>query len=231
MQRLYINIIEFIRHPDLLREERLSVAQMACLKGVYGLPLEPVELDIYRRATGRQEYDAVEQREATIISGRRGGKTGRIAAPICCFEAFRDHDLPPGEEAHVMLLAPTLKQAKIAFRYIRNYLRNSPVLSKRVVRITKEEIVLDNGVVIGCYPCTYDGVRGRTIIAVICDELAFWSDEEDSANPAEEVLAALRPGMATVRNPKLIKISTPYGKTGLYGEIPTALRTRFSGCS
>ena len=215
MQRLSVNIIEFIRHPDLLREERLSVAQMACLKSIYGLPLEPVELDICRRATGRQEYDAVEQREVTIICGRRGGKTGRIAAPICCFEAFRDHDLPPGEEAHVMLLAPTLKQARIAFRYIRNYLRNSPALNKRVVRITKEEIVLDNGVVIGCYPCTYDGVRGRTIIAVICDELAFWSDEEDSANPAEEVLAALRPGMATVRNPKLIKISTPYGKTGL----------------
>ena len=70
-------------------------------------------------------------------------------------------------------------------------------------------------VVIGCYPCTYDGVRGRTIITAVCDELAFWSDQEDAANPAEEVIAALRPGMATVRNPKLIKISTPFGKTGL----------------
>ncbi|MGB9434024.1 MAG: terminase large subunit [Candidatus Acidiferrum sp.] len=188
---------------------------MVLFESTYGLPLRLDELQIYQRGTGRPVYDATEQREITIIAGRRSGKTGKIAAPICCFEAFRDHGLPPGEEAHVMLLAPTLKQARIAFRYIRDYLRNSPVLTKRIVRITKEEIVLDNGVVIGCYPCTYDGVRGRTIIAVICDELAFWSNEEDSANPAEEVIAALRPGMATVRNPKLIKISTPFGKTGL----------------
>jgi Terminase large subunit, ATPase domain len=215
MIKLPINIIEFARHPDLLNDTCHSASQKVCLTSIYGLPLRPDELQIYQRGTGRPIYNAAEQREITIIAGRRSGKTGKLAAPICCFEAFRDHGLPPGEEAHVMLLAPTLKQARIAFRYIRDYLRNSPVLTKRIVRITKEEIVLDNGVVIGCYPCTYDGVRGRTIIAVICDELAFWSDEEDSANPAEEVIAALRPGMATVRNPKLVKISTPFGKTGL----------------
>ncbi len=215
MNKLFLNILEFVCHPDLLNDICHSSAQLACLKSIYGLVLSPEEQLIYLCGTGRAIYDPTEQREITIIAGRRSGKTGKIAAPICCFEAFRDHGLPPGEEAHIMLLAPTLKQARIAFRYIRNYLRNSPVLTKRIVRITKEEIVLDNGVVIGCYPCTYDGVRGRTIIAVICDELAFWSDEEDSANPAEEVIAALRPGMATVRNPKLIKISTPFGKTGL----------------
>ena len=213
--KLSVNMVEFVRHPDLLNDTCHSDMQMVLFKSTYGLPLSPDELQIHQRGTGRNIYDATEQSEITIIAGRRSGKTGKIAAPICCFEAFRDHGLPPGEEAHVMLLAPTLKQARIAFRYIRNYLRNSPVLSKRIVRITKEEIILDNGVVIGCYPCTYDGVRGRTIIAVVCDELAFWSNEEDSANPAEEVIAALLPGMATVRNPKLIKISTPFGKTGV----------------
>src|SRR5712691_9141300 len=142
-------------------------------------------------------YDATEQREVTIIAGRRSGKT-KNAARIACFEAFRDHGLPPGEEGYVMLLAPTIAQARIAFRYIRNYIRGSRVLSTRVVSMTKDEIKLDNGITIGCYACTYDGVRGRTIVAAICDEMAFWSHEETAANPDEEVIAALLPGMVTV---------------------------------
>ena len=152
MIKLPVNILEFARHPDLLNDASHSAGQKVCLTSIYGLPLSPDGLQIYQRGTGRKIYDATEQREITIIAGRRSGKTGKIAAVICCFEAFRDHGLPPGEEAHVMLLAPTVKQARIAFRYIRDYLRNSPVLTKRIVRITKEEIVLDNGVVIGCYP-------------------------------------------------------------------------------
>ena len=71
---------------------------------------------------------------------------------------------------------------------------------------------------IACYACTHDGVRGRTVIAIICDEIGFWPFDEDAANPADEVLTALRPSMATVRNAKLIKISTPYTKSGVLWE-------------
>jgi Phage Terminase len=150
-----------------------------------------------------------------MVGGRQSGKTSKLAAPIALFETFRDHGLPPGQEAYVMLLAPTIAQARIALRSIRNYLRGSKILSKRIVRTTKDEIVLDHGIIIGCYASTYDGVRGRIIVAAICDEMAFWPHEETSANPEEEVIAALRPGMITVKNPKLIKISTPYAKQGL----------------
>ena len=65
---------------------------------------------------------------------------------------------------------------------------------------------------------TYDGVRGRTIVAVVCDELAFWPREESAADSDAEVIAALRPGMATVRNAKLVKMSTPYAKCGVIWE-------------
>jgi Phage Terminase len=210
-----LSILEFIEHPDLLNDKSLSMAQKICLKSTYGLPLDSGELDIYRRATGRQIYDAREQQEVTIIAGRRSGKTTKIAAAIVCYEAFRDHGLPLGEEGYVMLLAPTLKQAKIAFRAIRRNIQGSPVLSASVVRITKDEIELKNGVIIGCYACTHDGVRGHSIVTAVCDEIGFWSDEETAANPAEEVIAALVPGMATVRNSKLVKISTPYRKEGV----------------
>jgi hypothetical protein len=215
MSELPLNIVDFIRHPDVLNDQSHSDAQLACLKSIYGCALSPREMEIYRRGTGRENYDAREHREATIVAGRQSGKTSKIAAAIACFEAFRDHGLPPGQEAYVMLLAPQIRQARFALRSIRNYLRGSKILSKRIRRITKDEIILDNGIIIGCYASTYDGVRGRTIIAVICDEMAFWPHEETAANPEEEVIAALRPGMITVTNPKLVKISTPFAKQGL----------------
>jgi hypothetical protein len=209
-----LNIIEFIQHRDVLNDQSLSEAQTTILKSIYGRPLTDKELDLYRRATGRDIYEEMEIEEATVVAGRRGGKT-TLSAFIVIFEAFRDHGLPQGQDGYVMLLAPTLKQAKIAFRYIRNYLRKSPILTKLIKKVTRDEIILENNVVIGCFPSNHDSVRGRTLIAVVCDEIAFWPYGDDAASPAEEVLAAVRPGMATVLSAKLIKISTPYGKSGI----------------
>jgi hypothetical protein len=138
MNNLPIHIEDFVRRTDLLNDQTSSEAQMVVLKSIYGRPLSDRENEIYCRGTGRTTYEHREQREFTIIAGRRGGKTGKLAAPIVCYEAFRDHGLPPGEDAYIMLLAPTLAQARIAFRYIRKYLRNSPILSKRASgRMTK----------------------------------------------------------------------------------------------
>jgi hypothetical protein len=210
-----LNIIEFIEHPDLINDRTSSFAQKTVLKATYGLPLSLDELELYKQRTSREVYAACEQLEASILSGRRGGKTTKIAARIVIYEAFRDHGIPEGEQACVMLIAPALKQAQIAFRAIRRDILGSRVLSAQVVRSTKEQIELKNGITIECFACTYDHVRGHTIVAAVCDELAFWADEETAANPAEEVIGALLPGMATVRNSKLIKISTPYRKEGL----------------
>jgi hypothetical protein len=218
MTRLELKIIEFIQHPDFLNDQDLSETQISILKSYYGLSLNDRELEIYRAATGRQNYPGIEQDEVTIIAGRRSGKTRKIAATIVCFEAFRYHGIPPGEDGYMLLLAPTLAQARIAFRYIGNYLRKSKELFRHIESITGNEIRLDNGIVIGCYPSTHDGVRGRTIVGVIADEFAFWSEGEQAANPAEEVLAAVRPGMVNIPHAKLVKISTPFAKSGLLWE-------------
>jgi hypothetical protein len=210
-----LDIIQFIEHPDLLNDQSLSETQRTILRSIYGLPLSQTELQIYCAGTGRATYEATEVRETTIIAGRRSGKTSRIAAPAAVYEAFRNHGLPKGEEAYVVLLAPQISQAKIAFRAIRRYLRDSPILSKRIVSETKDKIKLDNGITICCYPCSYIAVRGVTIVAAICDEMAFWRHEASAANPEQEILDALRPGMANVVRPKLIKISTPFNKQGI----------------
>src|SRR5262249_44176643 len=56
-------------------------------------------------------------------------------------------------------------------------------------------------------------VRGYTLVAGVCDEIAHWQGE-DSANPDTEVLAALRPAMITIPNAMLLCGSSPYAKKG-----------------
>jgi hypothetical protein len=214
MANLPLNIIEFIEHPSLLNDRSLSHAQRVILKSIYGLHLNQSELEFYYAATGLDKYDATEVRETTIIAGRRSGKTSKIAARIVSYEACRDHGVPQGEDAYVLLLAPTIKQAKIAFRAIRKDLRQSPILAKRIVHETREAIKLNNGITIACHVASYSAVRGLTIVAAVCDEMAFWPHDSNAANPERETLDALYPGMANVVNPKLIKISTPFGKRG-----------------
>lgn len=215
MREISLNIIEFIHHPEILNDQSLSVAQETCLKVLFGRPLNERELEVYRRASGRDDYVPCEQREMTLMTGRRGGKSSRIAAPTMCFEAFRNHDLPRGEKGYILLIATSKRQAKVCFDYIRRYIENSPTLRKRVVNFRKNEIELKNGITIACYPCSYIAVRGVTIVAAVCDEIAFWRHDETAANPEQEILDALRPGMATVAKAKLLKISTPFRKEGI----------------
>ncbi len=210
-----LDILEFVTELDLLKGSPLSLAQRTILKATYGLNLDPAELDIYRRGTDREIYEPREHNEATFIVGRRGGKTSRIGAIIAVYEACRDHGLKPGEHAYVVLVAPVTKQAQIAFRFILNYILDSPPLNKKVVKIRKDEIELDNGITIACYPCSQVTIRGLSVVAAVLDELGFWRDDVTAANPAEEVLNALRPAMATFATHRLIKISTPYRKDGV----------------
>ena len=119
-----LTIIDFIRHPQLLNDRAMSPRQIAFLKSVYGLPLSDLELDIYRRGTGREIYVPWEQQEVTLLGGRRGGKTGKLGARIALYEAFRHKRIPRGGRRYVMLIAPVIAQAKIAFEFILNDIIN-----------------------------------------------------------------------------------------------------------
>jgi hypothetical protein len=78
-----------------------------------------------------------------------------------------------------------------------------------------DEIDLVNGVTIAVVPANFRTVRGRSVCAAICSEIAFWLDSETNSNPAKEILRALRPSMATFPNAKLVMVSSPFAKQGV----------------
>jgi len=137
-----------------------------------------------------------------------------MAALIVYLATCRDWPCDPGQIPVVMLLAADREQAAVAFRYVLGLLQSSPILSREVESQTAQRVVLCNGVEIQVATSDYRAVRGRSLVAVVCDELAFWPITPDSASPDTEVLTALRPGLARFKGSMLIVISTPYAQHG-----------------
>lgn len=210
------NIIEFARDPQLLNLS-LSVAQEACLRAIYGLPLRGDFLDCYRVCSDRSDPPATEPSEATIICGARAGKDSRILAPVICYESvFGGHEkhLHRGERALVPLVAQDQRATAISRGYIFAYFRSSPLLRTLIEDERVNELDLVNRTTIACFPCTKSSLRGWSNPAAGLNEIGFWR-LEGSADSDVEVQASIRRGMLSFPRTKLIKISTPYVRSGV----------------
>src|SRR5262249_20278655 len=104
-------------------------------------------------------------------------------------------------------------QAGVVFGYITALIEASPILRKQIVSVGADEIKLKGNIVIAVHANSFRTVRGRTLLAAIFDECAFWRDES-SANPDLEVYRAVLPSLATTGG-MLVCISSPYRRTGL----------------
>lgn len=194
------------------------------LKALFALPMNNAELVIFRELTDRDTPPAKPCKEATLICGRRGGKS-RILALIAAFLAcFVDHApyLSVGEVATIPIVASDKMQARSVMRYIMGFLENTPVLAPLIKNPKIAHtwgVELTNRVVIEVSVAKFSAVRSYTVVAFIGDEIAFWP-AEDSANPDVEIISAVQPGMLTIPHAILLKSSSPYAKKGvLYNDF------------
>lgn len=191
-------------------------AWRSLLSGFYGLPLHGDGLAVWKEVTGRAERPTEPHDELWLAVGRRGGKS-RAAALVAVFEAaFRDHraKLSPGEWATVLLIAADRPQARTLLRYVRGFFEH-PMLKPLVQRETSDGLELTNRCAIEIGTASHRSTRGYTLAAVIADEIAFWMSE--GAKPDAEVIAALRPALATLGG-KLVALSSPYARRGMLWE-------------
>ena len=214
-----MNIIEAMDDPALFGPSFKGpswAAWRAYLAALFALPMTDEALEIYRRYTGRTVAPCEPSFESAISTGRRGGKS-RILALIACYLAtMRDYEphLSPGEVATVAVLAANRAQARSIFRYTAGLMATVPMLKALITDQTSETITLSNRVVIEISTASFRTTRGYTYAACLLDEISFWRSDESSANPAGEILRALRPGMASIPGSILLMASSPYSKSG-----------------
>jgi len=187
----------------------------AVLKAAFAKPLSPDELELFHSVAGERDPPAEPVKELWIAAGRRAGKDS-IASAIVAAAALADHRtiLRPGERGVVLLLACDREQSKIVLGYVRAFFERIAMLSAMVVSETANGLALNNGIDIIIATNSFRSVRGRTVVAVVFDEVAYWRDE-NSTSPDTETYRAITPGMVTVPNAMLIGISSPYRKSGL----------------
>jgi hypothetical protein len=214
-------ILECLDDPALFKGKGLMDGASwdpwkAFLAALFALPMTDGQLELYRRHTGRHEPPTKVFRAGTLIVGRRGGKSACLAVVATYLAVMFDHRpyLRPGEVPVIAVLAKDRAQAKVILGYILGGLRAVPALAELVGEVKAESVHLKNGVSVEIFTASTGAPRGRTFLAVLMDELAFWPTG-DNANPDDEVMTAVRPGLRTIPHSLLLIASSPYAKRGL----------------
>jgi hypothetical protein len=220
-----LNLLDAFNDPRLFAryfpDPESWIAWTALIAAAFGLEMNDQQLAIYRKCTGRTDPPTEQMRELVLVVGRRGGKSRVLALIATWLAAFVDYRpyLDPGERGVVQVLAADRDQARIILRYTKALFK-LPMLTRLIERETQWGLDLTNSVAIEVTTASFRSVRGRTTVAALCDEIAFWNDE--GSNPDAEVIKAIRPSMATIPNAMLLLASSPYARKGALWDMHRA---------
>ena len=218
-----MNLLDAMEDDNLFRrwfrDPATWAAWRAWLVALFALPMSAEQLVLYRECTGRTAPPAAPASESWLVCGRRAGKSFVLALVAVYLAAFHDYRryLTPGERATILIIAADRRQARVILRYVRAFLNMVPMLRLLVEREVADGFDLGNSVTIEINAASFRSARGYTLVAVLCDEIAFWMGE-DSASPDTAILDAVRPGMATIPNAMLLCASSPYARRGAMWE-------------
>lgn len=149
------------------------------------------------------------RRTLVLRVGRRGGKSSTLCRVAVVEALFGEHVIPPGDVGTVAIVSTTRDEAGARLRTIEAILRALGVEYRKAGEAI--ELQRDDGapIVFKVFAASIAGVSGFTAICAICDEVSKWQDRDTGANPATEVLASLRPTMATQAGARLFLSSSP----------------------
>ena len=172
------------------------------LAATFGLTATTTQADTFGRLSGGREWPVKRVSELFVIAGRRGAKS-KVSAAVAAFLATIEAEqsgtlakLSPGETGVIAMIAVDRFQARVLSGYVTGILEASPVLSKMIVKAGTEAIELSNGVRLEIFTNNFRAVRGRTLLAVILDECAFYRSDQTAA-PDIETYRAVLPALAT----------------------------------
>jgi hypothetical protein len=211
-----VTLREALRDPQLLGSLLVGPSWEAwrvLLIAAMGEPLTAEERVVFKTFTGRDQEPGERVEEFVAIVGRRDGKSRALSVLETYIAGLCDHPLLHGERGLLLCIAPDQRQAKISLDYCAANFEQSPVLRRLIANRLQESLELKNGVTVEVRGASWRRLRGPTYVCCVADESAFWYSDEVSANADSEILAAIRPGLATTGGPLLVA-SSPYARRG-----------------
>jgi hypothetical protein len=160
---------------------------MAVIKAAFADPMTDEEIALFREIADRDPPKR-RVRELWCVIGRGGGKDS-VASGIAASLALRDYRkyLRPGEKPTVVCIASDRTQAQIVQGYILGYFHDYDELRPLIAKENADGVELTNGVAITIATNSFKGIRGRTIVAAILDEVALRSRHEPRARTTSKV--------------------------------------------
>ncbi|SDR52647.1 Phage terminase-like protein, large subunit, contains N-terminal HTH domain [Rhizobiales bacterium GAS113] len=185
------------------------------LIAMMGEPLDAEEREIFTKLTGREHEPGQRVEEFWGVIGRRGGKSRAIATLIVYVTCLCSHDdaKAVGETLIALCLAQNQKQAAVILGYVRGLFESIEMFAALISTVTADAITLTNGIEIQIRAASFRGLRGITCVLAVADEIAYWRTESTSLNPDREIVAAVRPTLATTGG-IFAGISSPYAESG-----------------
>lgn len=173
------------------------------------------------QAQALSDYYASGRSNWLLLCGRRGGKS-LLSDIVCCFEGVVPDFtgmVRPGEERYILLVSVREDSAKLHIRNIAKLLRHTPALSRMVVKVAEDRVILNNGCIILSLPASARAARGYTASALVMDEMSFYVDTLGNSS-AEAIYEALSPTLATFGDKGRLVITTSVNaKSGLVYDL------------
>ena len=148
------------------------------------------------------------RRRWVLRVGRRGGKSSTLCRLCVVVALWGEWSVPPGDTAVIPIVSVKREEAADRLTTVRAIL--SAIGVRNSVRGTDIEIP-ERRACISVTTCSLSGTVGFTSVMLFADEMAAWSNAETGANPAAEVMASLRPTMATQPTAFEVDSSAPWG--------------------
>jgi hypothetical protein len=212
----------------------LSLPQQVALKIAYGLPLaDGEEMRLWAAFQGFGVYDELGflldvtqippyvPKEYDIVNGligRRSGKSDAIGGLAGAYEiTLGGHSKfsKAGIPTFWLYIAQDLDTAKLNLKFVLSWIKDSPVLSKMILKEGEEEVHFANGITLKAEPPNIRTGRGAAVCGITMDEMAFWYKNAKAANPDFEVIRALEYAQMQFPHAKQFRITTPWTKEGV----------------
>ncbi len=170
------------------------------------MALDPARLALAATGAGPDPWQAdvlrSDERQVILLCSRQAGKS-TVSALLAI------HEIVYRAPALVLLLAPTLRQAKLLFKSVKAGFDalGRPV---RVVAETSTEMELANGSAVIALPGDEANIRGFAGVRLLV--------VDEASRVPDALYQAVRP-MLAVSGGRIILLSTPWGKRGFFHDV------------